>query len=51
MRVAVLLVADQTQVKVVADGAMVAGLHRLLARVARVHKLVLALQKIEGERG
>ena len=42
--VAVLLVAGHAEVKVVADGAVVAGLHRLLAGVAGVHKLVLALR-------
>ncbi len=41
---AVLLVAGHAQVEIVADGAVVARLHRLLAGVARVHKLVLTLQ-------
>jgi hypothetical protein len=41
---AVLLVAGHAQVEIVADRAVVACLHRLLAGVARVHKLVLTLQ-------
>ena len=43
MRMAVLLVAGDAQVEVVADRAVVAGLHRLDARVAVVDKLILAL--------
>ena len=43
VRVAVVLVARHTQVKVLAHGAVVPRLHGLGARVAVVHKLVLAL--------
>ena len=43
--VAVVLVAGDAQVEVLADSAVVARLHRLGARVAVVHELVLALGK------
>ena len=45
VQMALVVVAGHAQVKVVADGAVVPGLHRLFAVVARVHKLVLALEK------
>ena len=44
--VALLFVAADAQVKVLADRAVVARLHALAAAVAVVHKLVLALSKI-----
>ena len=44
VRVAVVLVARHTQVKVLTHGAVVPRLHGLGARVAVVHKLVLALR-------
>ena len=44
--VAVVLVASDTEVEVLADGAVVPRLHRFGASVAVVHKLVLALSKI-----
>ena len=43
MLVALLLVAADAEVKVLADRAVVARLHALAAAVAVVHKLVLAL--------
>ena len=42
--VALLLVAGDAEVEIVADGAVVARLHALLTVVARVHKLVLTLE-------
>ena len=46
MGVAIVLVAGHTQVEVLANGAVVSRLYGLGARVAVVHKLVLALSKI-----